>query len=35
YSPSPGEMRTQALTSPFHLVRVPRMEREIRFSRRN
>lgn len=35
YSPGPGEMRTQALTSPFHLVRVQRLERDIRFSRRN
>lgn len=35
YSPDPGDIVTQVLTSPFHLVRIPRLERDIRFSRRN
>ena len=32
--PDRGAMVTQALTSPYHLVRLPRLSRDIRFSRR-
>ncbi|MFP4643391.1 MAG: protease complex subunit PrcB family protein [Spirochaetales bacterium] len=34
-SPGAGDATTQALTSPYHLVRLPRLSRDIRFSRRN
>ena len=33
-SPGPGDIVTQALTSPYHLVRLPRLPQEVRFSRR-
>lgn len=29
--PAPGAMNLQALTAPFHIVRVPRIEGEVRF----
>lgn len=34
YSPAPGDVVAQVLTSPFHVVRIPRLGRPIRFSRR-
>ncbi len=33
--PGPDEIVTQALTSPYHLVRLPRLSQEVRFSRRD
>lgn len=32
-APGPGEMTAQILTSPFHIVSVPRLEGRVRFER--
>ncbi|TVR88010.1 MAG: protease complex subunit PrcB family protein [Spirochaetaceae bacterium] len=34
-SPSPGDIVTQALTQPYHIVQFPRTERDIRFRSRS
>ena len=33
--PGPGDIVTQALTSPYHLVRLPRLSQDVSFSRRD